>query len=65
MSYNNPSTRAAYRAGVKDCYLSSIPHLDANVEREIAGWLEQLEAWNTGAPPIPPHAWGSNVIPFP
>jgi hypothetical protein len=64
MSFNNPAVRAAYRQGVKDCYVSSIPHLDPRQERELIDWIAQLEAWKTGKPPTPPHLWGMNVVSF-
>ena len=64
MSFNNPSVRAAYRQGAKDCYLSAVPHLNPSVEIQVQEWLRALEAWNFGPPPAPPHSWSSNVIPF-
>ena len=62
--YENPSVRAAYRQGARECYLSIIPNLNPANEREIVAWLAELDEWKDGAPPLPPHAWGKNVVPL-
>jgi hypothetical protein len=49
--------RDAYRRGAHACYSSSIPYVQARTERALAEWLEELDAWETGDPPLPPHEW--------
>ena len=63
MTYADPAVRAAYRLGASDCYQSSIPHLDARIERELIDWLSGLYEWEGGDPPEPPHSW-RNITPI-
>ena len=57
MSYDNPDVRRAYVQGARDTYESAVVDGDPRPLRAIEEWLGELERWQGGDPPPPPHLW--------
>ena len=57
MWFNEPANREAYRRGARDAFDSMVAGLKAPDVRAMEDWLNDLDAWQKGAPPPPPHAW--------
>jgi hypothetical protein len=63
MRFDDPDIRKAYRRGVADAYESACIHVPATRRLAVDAWLRDLEAWESGEPPEPPHRW-SEPTPF-
>jgi len=57
VDYDHADRRDAYRNGARDAYESAALALRAGEKRALEAWLVELEAWDSGDPPEPPHAW--------
>ena len=57
MPIEGPKQRDAYRRGAYDAYESAIVGLAAAEARALEQWLSDLDSWNEGEPPPPPHMW--------
>ena len=56
MRFHEPDVREAYRRGARDCYESLIATLKDYQAREVGAWLDELDKWEDGEPPLPPDA---------
>ena len=53
MRFGDPIVREAYRRGARDAFDSMIVGLSAPDARALEEWLDDLDAWQVGAPPPP------------
>jgi hypothetical protein len=56
MRFHEPDVREAYRRGARDTYEGLAAGLTRSKAREFEAWLDELEAWQDGEPPLPPQA---------
>jgi len=55
MSIDNDETRAAYVQGATDAFAALHSHCAASVYEQVRRWIAELEQWQEGPPPRPPH----------
>jgi len=57
MSYDDPQVRRAFIVGAKAAYENLLFYVPERERDSIQSWLDQLEAWEDGDPPLPPNPW--------
>jgi hypothetical protein len=54
MRFEERDEREAYRRGVRDCFETMTATLTAKEARQIEAWLQALDDWDHGEPPLAP-----------
>lgn len=62
--HDEPKAREAFRQGARDAFESSVIHMDAREKRAISQWLDELDEWHGGEPPLPRSTGEVNRWPF-
>ena len=57
MSYDDPHVRRGYIHGAKAACESLVFYIPTRERDALLAWIEQLENWSDGEPPVPPNAW--------
>ena len=57
MWHDDPQVREAFRRGAREAFDSCAIRMDARQKIAVTQWLDELEEWDEGEPPVAPIDW--------